>query len=83
MNRTDAKMIAEELYKLVRKELRTVAENLVIEDTDEFLTVDEAADFMRLSKSTLYKKRKVIPCVKIKGSLRYSKNALIKYMNKV
>lgn len=39
-------MIAEELYKLVRKELRTVAENLVIEDTDEFLTVDEAADFM-------------------------------------
>ena len=54
-------MIAEELYKLVRKELRTVAENLVIEDTDEFLTVDEAADFMRLSKSTLYKKRKVIP----------------------
>ena len=83
MNRTDAKMIAEELYKLVRKELRTVAENLVIEDTDEFLTVDEAADFMRLSKSTLYKKRKVIPCVKIHGSLRYSKNALIKYMNKV
>ena len=81
MNRTDAKMIAEELYKLVRKELRTVAENLVIED--EFLTVDEAADFMRLSKSTLYKKRKVIPCVKINGSLRYSKNALIKYMNKV
>ena len=78
MNRTDAKMIAEELYKLVRKELRTVAE-----DTDEFLTVDEAADFMRLSKSTLYKKRKVIPCVKINGSLRYSKNALIKYMNKV
>ncbi len=83
MNRTDAKMIAEELYKLVRKELRTVAENLVIEDTDEFLTVDEAADFMRLSKSTLYKKRKVIPCVKVNGALRYSKNALIKYMNKV
>lgn len=49
---------------------------------DEYLTVDEAADFLKVRRSFFYKKeiQEKIPHIKIGNLLRYKKSDLIKYL---
>lgn len=63
-----AKEVAKELFVLMR------------EQDDTYLDTDEASAFLKMSKQTLYNKRHEIPRVKIDGRVRYSKNALVRYI---
>ena len=43
MNRNEAKMVAEELYKLIHKDVRNIVSQTVKEETEEWIGAKEAA----------------------------------------
>ena len=51
-------------------------------ETHEYLTVEQATDFLQIAKSTLYNKvhKKEIPYVKFKGGLRFKTSELRKFL---
>lgn len=46
MTRTEARILAEELYKLMRKDVKRIVEETVIECSDEWVGVGEAANIL-------------------------------------
>jgi hypothetical protein len=50
------------------------------EQQDTYLDVDGAAEFLHISKRTLYNKRHVIPSVKVGGKRMYSTINLTRYV---
>lgn len=81
MNRTEARMVAEELAKLMRNEIRKMTVDLVVAETEGYMSVAEAADFMGVSKQTIYNKIEEIPHIKMGKFLRFQKSALRNYIN--
>lgn len=73
MTRQEAHIIAEEFFKLCEK-------NKVF--PDRYMNVNEAAEFLRLQPSTLYKKLDEVPHTKTGGTLRFSERALRKYIER-
>lgn len=65
--KTFAKEIAKELFSLMQ------------EKEDTYLDSDGAAEFLHISKQTLYNKRKEVPRVKLGGKVLYSKLSLTRY----
>lgn len=72
---------------MTKNELNTLAEEIakrlfarMQEQQDTYLDTDEASAFLKMSKQTLYNKRHEIPRVKIDGRVRYSKQALVRYI---
>ena len=53
MTRTEARILAEELYKLMRKDVKRIVEETVIECSDEWVGVGEAANILGCSVGTL------------------------------
>lgn len=75
--RNQAKMIAEELYKIIHKDLVTAAKEIVVEDTDEYINSVDAAKILNWSVGTLYnRKNDVGAFVKVGNRLMFSKRAL-------
>lgn len=70
MTRNDARMIAEELHKLMMRD-NPKAERL--------LNITEAAAFLGLAKSTIYSRLEQIPHSKIGGRLRFTESSLYQY----
>lgn len=46
MNRSDAKMIAEELHKFIRNDVRKVVTEMATAETEEYLNAKQAAVFL-------------------------------------
>ena len=81
MTRNDARLIAEELIPLMRKEVKRIVES-VLEKEDEFVGFDEASKITKLSIRYLREHIKEIPHAH-KGRKRvFSKAGLIAYMNR-
>lgn len=77
LTRNQAKMIAEELYKLIRKDVVNVAAETAHDETEEYLCPKEAARMLGWSVSNVYKRKDDLKCyVKIKGRLRFPKSQL-------
>ena len=74
LTRREARMIAEELFKLM-EDARPQAE-------EEWLDVDEAAEYMRCSKWKIYHDRAVLPHVKNGGKLLFSKAGLSRHLKR-
>jgi excisionase family DNA binding protein len=53
-----------------------------LEEVDEILTVDEAAAYLKVKKRTLYDhvQRKAIPFLRARKLIRFSKRALLNWM---
>lgn len=84
MNRTEVKMIAEELANLIRPEIRKMVIDLTTSDMEEmegYMSISEAAKFMGCSKQSIYNKISDIPHVKIGGLLKFQKSELRKYIH--
>lgn len=73
MTRNDARMIAEELFKLIQ------ASKLLPE---HYVGTKEAADMLGVPVQTLYNKVGEIPHTKIGKRLRFSESALRKYIER-
>ena len=82
MTRTEARILAEELYKLMRKDVKRIVEETVIECSDEWVGVGEAANILGCSVGTLYNNISNIPHTKKGRLLRFKKSALIKYLER-
>ena len=73
MKRADARMIAEELYKLMKQDGQI---------EEKWLASDEAAEFLHVSKDWMKRNGKDLPRSKVGGSFRYPQSKLNAYMNK-
>lgn len=75
MTRREARMIAEELWKLMEKDKEPKAE-------EEWMTLDEAARYVRRSKWTLYHKIDRLPHEKRDGRLMFTKSGLSAWLRR-
>jgi excisionase family DNA binding protein len=82
MTRTEARILAEELYKLMRKDVKMFVEATVVKCSDEWVGVGEAAEILGCSTGTLYNNISNIPHTKNGRLLRFKKSALIKYLER-
>lgn len=67
MKRSEARMIAEELYRLMKEDGQV---------QEQWLSQKEAADFLGVSYSWITHHGKTLPRTKIGGSYRYPKSKL-------
>lgn len=72
MTKTELNTLAEEIAKRLFVRMQ--------EQKDTYLNVDGAAEFLHISKRTLYNKRHVIPSVKVGGKRMYSTITLTRYV---
>ena len=77
MNRSDARMIAEELHKFIRNDVRKA-----VTETEEYLNAKQAAVFLGWKLQTLYNRIHDIPHTKNGKSLIFTKSALRKFMER-
>lgn len=82
MNRNEAKMVAEELYKLIHKDVRNIVSQTVKEETEEWIDSKEAAKVLGWSVGTLYNRIEEIPHTKLNNRLRFKKSVLLQYLNR-
>lgn len=54
MNRSEAKMIAEELHKFIRNDVRKAVTEMATAETEEYLNAKQAAVFLGWKLQTLY-----------------------------
>lgn len=73
-------MIAEELYSMIRGEIRNAVEKAVREETDTWLDARQAADMLGWSIRTLYNKIAQVPHVKVGKKLRFTERTLNDFM---
>lgn len=76
MNRSDAKMIAEELHKFIRNDVRKAVTEMATAETEEYLNAKQAAVFLGWKLQTLYNRIHDIPHTKNGKSLIFTKSAL-------
>lgn len=82
MNRSDAKMIAEELHKFIRNDVRKAVTEMATAETEEYLNAKQAAVFLGWKLQTLYNRIHDIPHTKNGKSLIFTKSALRKFMER-
>lgn len=75
MTRSDAKMIAEEFYKILAKQNQ-------LPNNDRYLDVAEVAAMMHLSKQTIYNMGAKLPCTKVGGKLLFSEKQIREYIER-
>lgn len=80
IRRHEAKMIAEELYSLLKNDCKKVVQQVAETETDEYLDMKEAAALLKCSPWTLYRKKDtaVGAYTKIGNKLRFRKSVLLK-----
>lgn len=79
MTRAQAKIIAEELYKLMRNDVVNVAQEIAREDMDQFISAPEAAKMLGWSVKTLYtRKNDIAAYVKVGNKLMFKRSQLMK-----
>lgn len=84
MTRNDARMIAEELAFVLRNQLKEVVKQVAKDNAEEYITAEEVADIMNISKSCLYHTHRAnIPCRKVGKRLMFKKSSVIEYINNI
>lgn len=80
MTRTEARMVAEELYKLMHKDLAERITQLTAETLDKPLSVSQAAEYLGCSPKTIYNNIQDIPHIKVGKFLRFSERSLAAFI---
>lgn len=80
MTRNDARILAEELYKLIRKDVKLYVSQAVMKESDEWLTPEQVAKQLNMSIS--YVMHSDIPYTKIGCRRRYRKSDIIKVLER-
>ncbi len=82
MTRTEARLIAEELHKLLRKDIKSALAGMTAAETEEYLSAKQAASLLGWSVRTLYNRIEDIPHTKQGKHLRFRKSAIIAYLER-
>lgn len=80
MNRTEAHMIAVELYKLMYNDMKNYISGINSVVSDQWVDVKEAASILGLSKKNIYLRIEEIPHIKVGRKYRFKMSELTKYM---
>lgn len=81
MTRKDAKMIAEELFRMMRGEVVTAAKEITKVETEEYLTPKDVSRIIGWSPWTVRKKKDDLKCyVRINGRIYFIKSQLHKML---
>lgn len=81
MNRAEARMVAEELYKLIHKDVKVITQTMK-EETEEWISTKEAARLLGWSVGTLYNRIEDVPHTCLNNRLRFKRSSLIQYLNR-
>lgn len=81
MTRQESRMIAEELYKLMRKDIARM-HDAVREQQEEWLSSAEAARYLGVSVAYLKKNIDDIPHTKVGRLNKFKKSSLYQYINR-
>lgn len=82
MTRTEARMIAEEFYKLIKKDVKGFVQDAVVDGQDEYFNTKQAAEYLGVSESHIRHNIDFIPCTKVGGRYRFRKSKLSAYMSR-
>ena len=82
MTRTDARMIAEELYKLMKKDIKSLVSEAVKMESDEYLNTSEVSKLMGVSISYVKQNISSIPHTKVGRLNKFRKSEIIKMLNR-
>lgn len=82
MTRAQARMIAEELYKLIKKDIPCFVHDAVIDGTDEYFNTAQAAEFLGVSVSYVKSHINDIPHTKVGRLNKFKKSSLSSYMSR-
>jgi len=74
-------MIAEELAKVMQKEIRKMVVDITVGDMENYISASEEADYLGMSKRTLYNRIDEIPHTKFGRVLKFQKSKLKEYIN--
>jgi len=80
MTRNEARLIAIELYKLMKDDIKRHVHEIVKEENEEWLNTKQVAELMGMSVS--YVKQSDIPHTKVGRLNRYKKSDIQKLMNR-
>jgi len=69
------------LKTLLKEEFKQLIENLKTSQPDKYLTRNEAAEFLKISKTTLWNldKTQVLPATRLNGKVLYLKSSLLDF----
>lgn len=80
LRRGEAKMIAEELFALIRTDIKKIVKEMTQADQEEYLDINQAAALLRCSPHTLYKTKEKTGYTKFGNKLRFRKSTLLQMM---
>lgn len=80
MNRAEARLIAEELHKLLRKDVEKYISKAVKDNSEEWLSTEEAARLLGVSLS--YMRHNDIPHTKVGRINKYKKSDMVRLLNR-
>lgn len=80
MTRNEVKILAEELYRLMKKDIKTIVSQVVTEEADEWLTPEQVARMLSMSIS--YVMHSDIPYTKVGYRRRYRKSDIVKMLER-
>lgn len=76
LTRADARLIAQELHLLLRKDIDRAVHAQIDKASDEYIGTAEAAAMLGCKPKTIYNHRDRLPHSKVGKYLRFSRNAL-------
>lgn len=79
-----ADILAQAICRNMRKELMKMAKEIALQQSEQFLSIEETAAFLGCSVSNIYKNKDTLlmgTYVKFGKQLRFPKSQLIKMMN--
>jgi len=82
MTRNEARLIAIELYKLMKDDVKKYVHEIVMEETDEWLNIQQVAEYMGMSVGYIKDHIKDIPHTKVGRINRFRKSDIQKIMNR-
>ena len=80
MTRNEVKILAEEIYKLMKKDIKTIVSQVVTEEADEWLTPEQVARMLSMSIS--YVMHSDIPYTNVGCRRRYRKSDIVKMLER-
>lgn len=75
-------MITRREARMIAQEILIITPNTDVDPNEVYLTIDQAAEFLHLSKRTLYNLGEKIPRSKVGKRLYYKKSALQRFIER-
>lgn len=80
MTTYEARLVAKELHRLIKTDIRKYIEEAVASSLDKPMDLKEAAEYLKVKEQTIYNQIAYIPHHKVGSRLRFTKQGLDQYL---